>query len=585
MINRLNRLNREALASWGIALCVLGFLVQGAFFIAANGQTSDEAMHLAAGISYLSRHDFRMDPEHPPLMRLAAALPVALVYRPVFQPDPALWAEAPKWKWRLGRDFLWGQAVPGQCLLALARVPNLVLGGALVALVGIWARRLWGPGPGALGSALAAFEPNLLAHASLVTTDLGLAFFASLTLFLAWEYGRRASLGKAAGVGVALGLALATKLSALLLPSILAVLVIAGFAIRQRQLTRHDITRLGLACGLAGGIAVLVLWLSYFGQGFETYRTGLETLATHRALGHRAFFLGEISTKGWWLYFPVALLIKTPVATTVLLALSVAACRAGTPIGRREALFLALPPLLFLTAAAHSRLNIGIRHVLPVYPFAFVLASRVVTMRAGPRDSSAARLAPDAVAVLAGLAVLANVVSVLRVTPHHLAYFNEPVGGPERGHLFLGDSNLDWGQDLPGLRSYMDRTGAPALTLSYSGTAPPAAYGIRYQFAPTAGALSPPPADVLPLDLPRELLAVSVLNLQGVRVGAIYQWLAGREPLARIGYSIHVYDITQDAEAHVRLAEIYGRFGLDRHRERELAKAARLGRSGTHRAP
>jgi hypothetical protein len=137
--------------------------------------------------------------------------------------------------------------------------------------------------------------------------------------------------------------------------------------------------------------------------------------------------------------------------------------------------------------------------------------------------------------------------SALRVAPQQLAYFNELVGGPGEGYRYLSDSNIDWGQDLRGLKDYVDREGLPAVYLSYFGTAPPEFYGIRYQCAPAPtniGSVPPPTQKPLPGTAGREVLAISVANLQGVYLSdpTLYRWVDQRRPVAKVGYSIYVYD-------------------------------------------
>src|SRR5215204_627609 len=158
----------------GIVFLLL-FLGQGILFIRSNSPTYDEAMHLAAGYSYLATRDFRLEQENPPFTKLLAALPVYLWYGLPFTPEPGLWQRAEKWP--IGQDFLYRSSLPADQLLILSRLPNLILGAALAILVGWWAYRLWGHAAAVLGMALAALEPNLVAHSSVVATDIGAALF------------------------------------------------------------------------------------------------------------------------------------------------------------------------------------------------------------------------------------------------------------------------------------------------------------------------------------------------------------------------------------------------------------------------
>lgn len=543
-----------------VALAVLVFLAQGEAFIQANSQTYDEAMHLAAGYSILHTGDFRLGAETPPLVKLLAALAVQVRYRLPFSPGPLAWARSDEWQ--IGVDFLYGTPSPPDEVLATARRANLSLGAVLVALIGWWSYRRWGAWAGAAAATLAALEPNLVAHASLVSTDVGVALFSFGTMYLLWEYVRHPSHGLLTATGTCLGLALATKFSALLLVIIVGVAFVlyllgggsipflgrAGSGERLRD-RAFEATAPALRIFFWAAATLVCAYLVY---GFPAWGRGLRIHWEHQKVGHASFFLGTYSSTGWWAYFPVAFLIKTPVGTLILVGTSLVLWRWGERLGRTEAIFLLMPAVLFLVAGCASRVQIGLRHILPVYPFLLVLAGRLVTVRR-VAGWSGRWLAPFVVGVPLALAGT----SALRMAPHQLAYFNELVGGPAAGFRYLSDSNLDWGQDLKGLRIWLEKEDVPRLHLSYFGTAPPDAYGIQYQWLPGVGQFrSPPPAPAAKGG--RELLAVSVVNLQGIYLPDrdLYRWLWQRTPLARIGDSIYVYDITDDADAQHRLTAI-----------------------------
>ena len=191
--------------------------------------------------------------------------------------------------------------------------------------------------------------------------------------------------------------------------------------------------------------------------------------------GRLAFFLGEYSEEGWWSYYIVAFIIKTPIGSLLLIAGSLIFHCQGTPLRRHEAIFLLLPVVCIFLATTQAKVNIGLRHILMVYPFLFILAARLATIAFQRRWIGR---------VLIGAPVILTAVSALRIAPHQLAYFNELVGGPEQGYRYLSDSNLDWGQDLKGVQEYMAKEEVPMIYFSYFGTAPPAYYGIRYQYVP-----------------------------------------------------------------------------------------------------
>jgi hypothetical protein len=268
------------------------------------------------------------------------------------------------------------------------------------------------------------------------------------------------------------------------------------------------------------------------------------------------FFFGEYSYQGWWSYFIGCFLIKTPIGILALIIGSLVLFRRGRPLERRDAMFLLLPPLFIFAAMTQAKANIGLRHILPVYPFLLLVAARLATVHRYPGWRTQFAV---------GALVLFAAVSSLRIAPHQLAYFNEFVGGPDQGYRYLSDSNLDWGQDLKGVKNYMDKENLPIIYLSYFGTAPPSYYGIRYQYVPGGWPLEwPPPSDKVPAEIQRKILAISVSSLQDISNphNPLFGWLWMRRPVARIGYSIFVYDLTDDRDGLKELEETYLKSGI-----------------------
>jgi hypothetical protein len=561
----------------GLALgLVCVFLLSAAAFVRGTSQTFDEAVHLAAGYSYLATGDPRLNRGHPPLSKLLAALPLrALHPAPPFEPDPALWASAADF--RVGLEFLYGGPVPHRTMLLLGRAPGVAIGAALAVLVGWWARRLWGDAAGLVALAVAALDPNLVAHAGVITPDVSVALFVFLACYLAWEHAQCPSRSRLVAVGVATGCALASKNTALVLLPVLGIAFLAGN--ETPALSLRPVVRRALAATAAwlAVLAIALATLSLF-YGVVDLPTWYEGIQTHFARpGAPNFLLGEIRKEGWWHYFAVAFAVKTPDGTLLLLLLSLIPLWRGGRFGRREWLYVALPAALYFAAMVAIRVNIGVRYLLPVYPFVFLLCGRVATF-AGARAGRSVAWG----AVVLGLLSL-TAASSLRVAPNFLAHFNFAAGGPARGAQLLGDSNLDWGQDLARLRDFLAREGVPATYLSYFGSAPPAAYRVQAQYLPGFfDPLQQRTMDLLPENPEREWLAISVTNLQGIFLPdpETYAWLRSRDPIARIGYSIHVYDVTRDADAHRRLAAIYRRAGLARHAEREERRAAAIAAGG-----
>jgi len=414
-----------------------------------NGQdvTHDEGFSFGAGRTILRQGTWDgVILPHPPLWYYVSSLPLLPMEGEASARDP--------------RQLL------------LCRLASLfAFGLPLLLTVRAWAERLYGPGAGLLALGLAAFSPTLLAHAPLVTPDVPLAATGLLTLYLYWRAGPD---GRVWPWGVALGLTLLTKLSGVLFVAALALLELARA--RQRGLARASRR---LLAGLA--VAWLVLNLGYgFAGLFDAQGkaallakvpplSGLR-LAAHaaapffplpylRSIGRQAhtgiegwpvYLLGEVRMGGWWHYYLVALAVKETLPSLLLLAAALASLLWLRPAPRDEPVLL-VPALLFFAFFSMGGIQIGIRYVLPALPFLFVLAARLLRLPWAARPA----FKPILLALLAGHAV-----ESVRGGPDYLAYFNELAGGPAGGWRYLGDSNLDWGQNRSRAEEYARRTGA-----------------------------------------------------------------------------------------------------------------------------
>jgi hypothetical protein len=263
----------------------------------------------------------------------------------------------------------------------------------------------------------------------------------------------------------------------------------------------------------------------------EDYARGLLFVMTHSE-ARPTFLLGELSDRPRAGYFLVTFLLKTPVPLLLLTALAL--LRVGR-LSSRDAAFLWLPVAVYAAFALTRGLQIGHRHLLPVYPFLFVAAGE-----AAARLWSWRRPAGLAVAAALGLWYAGG---TLRQHPHHLAYFNEIAGGPGNAWRLLVDSNLDWGQDLKRLAAWMRANGVARIKLSYFGSADPAYYGIASEALP--GYTAPHAAHVTREIRPGDVVAVSATNLQGVYLDDEDRALMARfralEPIGRAGWSIRIY--------------------------------------------
>ena len=490
------------------------FLGAGALSMRGDSAAFDETAHIAAGVTYVETGDFRLNPEHPPLVKALAAVPLKLLGRGGGDYASRHWRGVPGTgedvrrsqanQWIFGFEFLNGprespsRRDPAARLLP-ARGAVLVLGALLGLAVYAWAKELWGPPAGLLALLLAVTCPTLLAHARLVTTDLASALGFTTATWVAWRWTRVPSWRRAALLGGALGAALLLKYScALLAPLVVAT---AGIAVAAKRLPAR---RAALGIVLVAAIAYVAIWAGY---GFrfaaspdpdyvlewaqlerrsptspairfamehrlfpEAYLYGL-AYAKAESIDRTAFLDGEESIAGWYRYFPEAFLLKTPLAFILLVGWALGASLARTRGGGVDGWIVALPPLLLAWMAITSRFNIGHRHLTPIYPFLCLAAAPAAGWmeERGRRGLAAAAL------------VAGCVVSFALATPGYLSYFNVLAGGPRGGWKHLVDSNIDWGQDLLRLKRWMDANGVGDLDLAYFGTADPRAYGIRYR--------------------------------------------------------------------------------------------------------
>lgn len=421
-----------------------------------------------------------------------------------------------------GRTLLASEANRGDRLLLRSRLVSMLQALLLGVFVYLYAKDLYGWGGGALALLLFAFCPNVLAHGSLITPDITVTVFFFIAVYAlrrAVVAGRPLTYALA---GVALGLALLSKFTAVLLLPIEAVIL--GCALLRRQRPSP-----------AGLVALAACALLVFLGGYlfdpTPYFQGFQVQQAHGA--HSAFLMGKISADGWWYYCLAAFGLKTPIPVLLFLAVGLwgACARAWRRSLTLDDVALWLPVVAIFAFFSVELRSIGLRYVLPAYPFVFVLAAGAV-------------LSLRRLKYLLALPLAWYVAGTLAAWPDHLAYFNESIGGPANGYRYLVDSNLDWGQDLKGLKAFMDGRGIDRIYLSYFGLDAPDRYGIRYTWLPSYELRNPTPQATV--NIPRgAYVAISATNLQGVYMTppTMFRWLDRYTPIAAIGHSIFVYHL------------------------------------------
>jgi hypothetical protein len=550
-----------------LPLLFVGLLAHTAW---VKSPTWDEPGYLGLGPYLLShgRWDVPGAGSHPPLAYYLQGLPFL---RPTYDLVERHWSYSTLTRRDLsfvrsadvdrGNAILLDPRYDGEILLWLCRMTSLLSATGMFYCLWRWARDVHGTMGATVTLGAACLSPNLLAHAPLVTTDFPLAatYFAAfygLRRFLLQPDLRRMLLAGLLG-----GLALASKLSALVWLPTTALLLgwtvcfgplesrrrfdCWGMIVRPIGPAATPRLRPWIGASLAGAGIVLsalsVLWVAY-GFRVKPYWTVFSSQLWDLSHGHEAYLLGEFSTEGWWYYFPIAFLAKTPVPSLVLGLWGTISLLRDRPRFWDHGLLLFPPAIFFLAFVLSEGKAIGLRYLLPVYPFLFVIAGAAVRTA----WSSTPRWRRRAVLGLAA----ALLVTAIRIHPDHLAYFNEPAGGPDAGHRLLVDSNLDWGQDLKTLKAWMDEQGLQRIKLSYFGSVDPALYDLDYDWLPS---YLLPQRGTKSVELPTTgWLAISVTNRVGVFMDiythgkGLYDWLDGYEPVARIGHTIWVYHIPPD---------------------------------------
>jgi hypothetical protein len=526
---------------WAVGLGLLFLLVLGVAGARDDSVTFDEPVYLASGWSHLAKGDFRMTPVHPPLAKMVVALPL-LWLKPHVDWTDASWREPHQW--RFGTRFLFDWNDADRVLLP-ARIAMLGLAAVLALAVFGWTRSLG-------GDAAALF------------------FFLAVAAFE--RSARTASWPAVIGCGAALGAACTSRHTGLLLGPVLLTLTAAcvscgwSHAGAKPPSRAATLGRLAAVLAIAGIVAWAFLWCVYGGRyaasleaeaAFDWKRvapaspfvaSAVDALRRMRLLPEaylygfldtlgriderRGYLMGSYSLTGFRWFFPIAFAIKTPLL--LLAALLGTLASAGRALGARSIVFLVVPALMYGAVSANANVNLGLRYLLPVYPFLFVLG--------GVGLAELLRRAGRFGRPLLAIAIGCQLASLARVHPDYLAYFNELVR-PADAHRYLVDSSLDWGQGLRRLARAQRARGGEALRLSYFGTGRPEYYGVRATLLPSS--MRPFPEEFQLFIRRGDLVAVSVTNLELLYLPRALRPLMNlfkqQQPLERIGSEMFLY--------------------------------------------
>lgn len=509
-----------------------------------DSQTTDEAVHLSAGYTYLARNDFRYNPEHPPLIKELAALPL-LILKPHIPDDSLQWSKAGNFyydSWKENREFgdelLYQSGNNVDQILFWCRVPIIILTLLLGLTIFLIAIRLWGWLGGLFPLVMYVFDPTVTAHGHLITTDIGISLGILLSVWAFWCFLNRPNYKNIIWLGLAIGIAFLSKFTAIILVPIILVLFI--LYILKQKFCILDIVKLLVKIIIAIIISWFVIWAGYrFNTNLlpislqisraiaianssirpliipRDFYKGLFMVVGHAGGGHSSFLLGQISNSGWWYYFPVLILFKTVPIELLIIFISIIvlySLRSHNSLAK----FLLVAAIVYLAVAMLTKADLGIRHILPIYPLLFIITGVLTKLKQNKIQEI----------MIIGLLIL-QIISWVRIQPYDLSYYNIFARGSYSGWKIAGDSNLDWGGDIKRIKKYIidNQINSPFVDYSWDGESALDYYGIKRQ--PIAQ-FSPSSKDFI-------ILSADIMH------DPKYIWLKNRVPFARPTPGTFVY--------------------------------------------
>ena len=584
----MERVSRRQTFLFAAAAVLLGLMAVLMFSSAwDDSATTDDVVSIASGYSYLRKQEYRFEPQNPPLIKDLAALP--LLFMNLHEPwDHPSWAggEEQQDPDVFGRQLLYHSGNDADAITRAARVPMILFALAFGGVLFWWTRKQFGDAVALLTLFLYVFSPTFLAHGRIMATDVGAAagFFLAITALL--RSFKNPTRGNLLLAGLAMGFAFLTKFSTVALLPITLILAAAWAATHPsnagmvRELLRsmgraveivaiayltvypvylyhvwnYDPARQVAAAifhrdlyGMTGAATDIVIWASdkTVLRPWAEYFLGVLVALKASHWGQPLFFLGKVYPSGLRLYFPTLYLIKEPLAVHLLtlIALQYALGRfrvqALKPTRLRELLAAHFTEFAFLlmlgvywAALIRSNMNIGVRHLLPAFPLTFVLVSNQIVTLYQRLRRPAARWG---FGIGLGALLAWQAITVFRVQPSYLAYFNELAGGPDGGWRYANDSNLDWGQDVKRLAQYVNTHGISGIHADYFGPAA-ASYYLKEKFLGPVGCTEPP----------KGWLAVSAMIYTGAPWNPACDYrqrLPMDKLVAKVGYSIFIFRV------------------------------------------
>jgi hypothetical protein len=510
--------------------------------------------HIGNGYSFLVTGDFRLNSTQPPLMEQLSAIPLLFL-------KPRLPLDHPSWdnidRSTFGFQFLYRYGNDANKIMFWSRIPIVLVSVLCGILVFVWAKQLYGEKSGILALFFYAFSTTVLAYSNIVTADMGVSFFILLASYRFYKFLKKPKAKNILLAGIALGLAQASKLTALILLPLFFIIVLF-ISLRQKRI-KYVFSLIAIY-----GLCYLVVFCVYLGEvkpllkndidmprKIENIRKGANILfpgnqaisdnivrfatevpiplatysmnilsSTNMVFKQKifdVFYFGEYSQSRFWHYYLMVFLLKTQVPIFILIFLTIIYFRKLKPKDSLSEIILLSFPIAFLPVALTSKLQLAVRYILPMYPFLFIYISKIVNIRVyGKRFLNTIII----------LSCFWYLFESVKIYPYYISYFNHFAGGADNGWKYLRYDNMDYGQDLISLADYMKQNNIDEIKLSYSGTADPDYYGIKYNKIEEMDRLKPR----------GDIYAVSVQYIDS------FKWAKNILPTAKAGYSIFIYD-------------------------------------------
>jgi len=558
----------------------------------------DEIPHVGAGYSYVTKGDFRLNPEHPPLAKDLAGLALSFltIDQSVFSTQ--YWTTDINGQWNFGRALIYNPANDVDTITRTAKTTMLLFFVFSAVLIYWWTKEKYGEKAAFIATVLFSFSPTVLAHSRFVTTDMPALFGVLLGTYFFIKYLQKPSPKTFWLAVLAFGVAQLTKFSVVLIAPLFVLMVVAWAVSNSFSFKKSAVLFIRSLVLMAMGI-ILVVWPVYalhtMNYPVEKQRTDTEfhlgsygnrlfadpvvwasdkpvirplayyatgiLMVNQRAIGgNTTFFLGEVRNYAWKHYFPVVYGIKEPLAFWLLIISVLLYLATKMKFSTKSQVskirnwvktyFVEFSMLLWLAIywylSISSNLNIGVRHLLPTYGFVFIMLagqlSKIIrNSKLEIRNYKAKiKIVPILIFALLGW----YIVDVVRVHPYYLTYFNQLAGGPAGGHRYAVDSNLDWGQDLKRLTMWVEENNINKIHFDYFGWANQSYY-LKDKLVWIGAGTYKDARDFLAQNPNGGYIAVSASFYMGSRGDPVnnYIWLDAYRPIATIGNSIFVWKI------------------------------------------